>query len=448
MEHKAPNMISLRATMMFYASIFMLGVFLTSGAVYLIVSRSLVSEVDSRLSTESVALLGQRGGRNIAEVKRRISERERRKGNDLSYLLVDKAQSRIAGNLAMRVPQPGFSDLDFTDGVEGIDHGRALTARLPDGGRLLVIADYGPLEDLNQRLLQVGAIALAAIITIGMLAGFAFSRSIGRRIEANARAAESIMVGRMDERMLLDGSGGAFDRQAAVLNKMLDRIQTLVTHLQHISSEVAHDLRSPLSVLRSNLALLASRHAGQINPADIEKALVQCDKILSLFKAILRIAEIEDGSRRAFFKVVDLDELVGGIVATYLEMVEASGQRLELGRVDRATTVGDSELIAQALINLVENAIKHAGTGARILMSVECTAYHVTMTVRDDGRGIAPQDRVEALRRFGRLDGSRASSGNGLGLSIVDAIARLHGGQFVLDDAKPGLIAAIRLAYP
>lgn len=402
-------------------------------------------EVDSRLSTESAAILGRSGGSDLAQVERRVAEREGRKNDDLSYLVVDQAGLRLAGSLAMEVPKPGFSDVDFTDGVEGIDHGRALATPLAHGATLLLVADYGPVEDLNRRLLQIGAITLSVVIGIGVIAGFALSRSIARRIEATAQIAASIMAGKMDQRMPLDGTGGAFDRQATVLNAMLDRIQELMANLQQISSDVAHDLRTPLSLLRSNLASIVSLAPGKILRNDVEKVLAQSDELLALFKAILRISEIEAGSRRTYFVKVDLCELVNEIVATFAASVELSDQTLIAGRIDMASIIGDRELIAQALINLVENAAKHAGSGTQITLSVERMRQFVAMTVRDNGPGIASRHHGRALQRFGRLDSSRSKPGHGLGLSLVDSIARLHGGRFMLGDANPGLIVTIQL---
>ncbi len=181
---------------------------------------------------------------------------------------------------------------------------------------------------------------------------------------------------------------------------------------------------------------------------DIERAITECDGILDLFAAILRLSEIESGARRANFAPVDLGPLVADLVSTFVPVAEEGGRSLELRKLDPAVLLGDRVLLAQMLINLVENAMEHTPPGSKIVVEVHDAGKRLAISVSDDGPGIPPEARSSVLRRFTRLDSSRTSKGHGLGLTLVGAIARLHGGTLVLDDAtadsgRPGLRVSI-----
>jgi signal transduction histidine kinase len=272
----------------------------------------------------------------------------------------------------------------------------------------------------------------------------AMTASISRRIDATTRTAESIVAGDLKQRMPFDGSGGAFDRQALVLNRMLDQIEALMTQLRQISADVAHDLRVPLGLLRGKLLVMSEKEADQLSPEDVEAALLQSERIIALFAAILRISEVESGSRREAFAPVDLHKLIADVATTFAPIAEGQSKTLLMDASDAATIEGDVELIAQAVINLVENALKYTEAGTCITLQVQRRAAHAVLTVRDNGPGIAQADHDTALRRFGRLDGSRSKAGHGLGLSLVTTIARAHGGDLSLGDANPGLVTTLR----
>lgn len=437
---------SLRAITAFYGLAFVVAILAASAIFYMVSIRSLIEDVDARLSIERSVLLAGAGGSDLVSLGARIGRHEAlRDKSDLSYLLADRMGRPLVGRLRMRLPPAGFSDVDYDDGVEGIDHGRALLTRLADGSSLLLIADYGPLEAFNARMVQAGALILPVILAIGVLGGVVLSRAIGRRIEATVRIAESIMHGELDKRMPRDGSNGAFDRQAAVFNAMLDRIQSLMGNLQQVSSDVAHDLRTPLSRLRTTAARLAVTAPSEVRSEDLQNMLMQSEQLLAVFGAILRIAEVETGSRRAHFGPVDLGALALELTATFAPFIEEGGGSLTALATQPVVIDGDRELLSQALINLIDNAAKYAGPGAHIKLSVDKSQDEIRIAVSDDGPGIALQDRDKALRRFGRLDESRSKPGNGLGLSLVTSVARLHGGRFTLGDAKPGFVALIVL---
>lgn len=430
---------------LFYGAVFSLCLLFSGVAIYYVAIHSLSAHVDARLKTESRAILAGNGDTPLSEIKRRIAERQwHERGDDLAYLLIDGSGRLISGNVRLPVPQEGFSNVDFLENSGKTDRGRALAVRRSDRSMLVLVADYAPVEHLNSKLIWIGAISVSMSILIGAIAGMAMTASISRRIDATTRTAESIVAGDLKQRMPFDGSGGAFDRQAMVLNRMLDQIEALMMQLRQISADVAHDLRVPLGLLRGKLLIMSEKEANQVSPEDIEAALLQCDRIIALFTAILRISEVESGSRRDAFAPVDLCKLISDLVTTFAPIAEEQSKTLQLDASDAVTIEGDVELIAQAVINLVENALKYTKAGTCITLQVQQRAAQAVLTVRDNGPGIAPADRDTALRRFGRLDGSRSKAGHGLGLALVTTIARAHGGDLTLGDANPGLITTLR----
>ena len=227
------------------------------------------------------------------------------------------------------------------------------------------------------------------------------------------------------------------------LNAMLDRIQHLMSGLQQISNDIAHDLRTPLSRMHQRLELALRReHTVTGLQAAMQSSMADSDAILRTFAALLRVAQIEGGTRRAGFETVALSGLLDDLIETYLPVAEEHGQRL-IGAVASDLRVqGDRELLAQAVANLIENAINHAPSGATLHVLGDKADRHaelVQIIVSDDGPGIPAAFRTRVLQRFYRLESSRTTPGQGLGLSLVQAIAELHDAKLILEDNEPGL---------
>jgi signal transduction histidine kinase len=432
-------------TTLFYGAAFALCLLFSGFAIYYVAIRSLSAHVDARLKADSRDILGGNGDMPLSEIERRLAERRwRERGDDLAYVLFDGSGRLISGNVRLSRLREGFSDVEYTGDSGKPDLGRAFAVRRRDGSMLVLVADDAPVEHLVSALIRIGLLSVSVTIVIGVIAGMAMTASISRRLDATTRTAESIVAGDLKQRMPFDGSGGAFDRQATVLNRMLDQIEALMMQLRQISADVAHDLRVPLGLLRGKLLVMSEQGVGQISAEDIEAAVLQSDRIIALFAAILRISEVESGSRREAFAPVDLRKLIGDVATTFAPIAEGQRKSLLMDESDAATIEGDVELISQAVINLVENALKYTEVGTCITLQVQRRAAHAVLTVRDDGPGIAMADRDTALRRFGRLDGSRSKAGHGLGLSLVTTIARAHGGDLALGDANPGLVTTLR----
>jgi signal transduction histidine kinase len=264
------------------------------------------------------------------------------------------------------------------------------------------------------------------------------------RLSSISRTAEAIIAGDIRERMPLSPRRDEFDQLAATLNRMLDRIEGLLENLRQVSSDVAHDLRTPLARLRTRLEQGALQE-GADTRAVVEDAIVQVDEVLSLFAAILRIAEVESGQPRRSFAPVDLSALATDLAESFAPAIHDGGREL-LWSVEPGLTVeGDRELLAQAVVNLIENAQRHTPAGTVIQLTAAAADGAAEVQVADNGPGVPTADLDRIVRRFARLESSRNTTGYGLGLNLVSAVAALHGGRLVLASADPGLSATIEL---
>jgi signal transduction histidine kinase len=232
-----------------------------------------------------------------------------------------------------------------------------------------------------------------------------------------------------------------FDRLAATLNRMLDRIEGLLENLRQVSSDIAHDLRTPLSRLRNHLERGAMD--AHDSKALIPDAVTQLDEVLSLFDAILRVAEVESGEARRYFAPVDMTALLTELAESYAAAFEDGGRTLLWSFEPGLEVVGDRELLAQAAANLLENAQRHTPGGTIVRMTATTCGNVVSVQVADNGPGVPNADLSKVTKRFARLEASRNTPGHGLGLSLVSAVARLHGGHLVLSNCQPGLSARI-----
>jgi signal transduction histidine kinase len=257
--------------------------------------------------------------------------------------------------------------------------------------------------------------------------------------------AEAIIEGDLARRIPEQGSDDDLDRVAATFNRMLDRIAGLMETLRQVSDDIAHDLRTPLTRLRQRLeASLTLQTPGERAEA-IGGALADMDAILETFAGLLRIAQIESGARRTAFRPLDLALLARTVVEAFAPSAEDSGQALTLEGDGPLIIEGDPELLTQMLVNLVDNALRHAGAGAEIRVRTVSQGSEVVASVIDNGPGVPEGERARVFDRFYRLERNRSTPGSGLGLALVLAIARLHGASVSLADAGPGLEVRVTL---
>jgi len=437
---------SLRALTAAFLLAFIAATALTGLLVYRATHDAVRELVDRRIATvaSEVGALATRTDR--AGVSRALEAMMRdRDTGDLGLLLTDANGRLLTGNIRLNRPLPeGFTTVDKGLGVKGLSGGRALVRPVGDGLILTVVAETEPFDDYSDARRRIYLFGFGSIILIVVAGVATFGTIIGRRIVAMRRTAEAIVDGDMQRRVPVDGSDSAFDQQAHAFNAMLDRIALLMEEVRNVSNDIAHDLRTPLARLRARLAK-AARMAGE-EGGELEAALDDCDQLLAMFASILRIAEIEGGARRAGFERVDLAEIADELLGSLQAVADDAGRQFEASACVTASVMGDRRLLIQAAINLVENAIRHTPPGSLIRLSVRVEeADAVVLVVEDDGPGIDPADHGRVLRRFGRLDRSRGGEGHGLGLPLVEAIARLHGGSMRLEDAAPGLRVVLRL---
>ncbi len=436
---------SLRAIAFAFIAAITLATLLTFAAVYFALLGAIDRQVDRRLAREAAELLKDNPDLPLLGV-RIAQESQRRDSGDIGFLLTDRNGRRLAGNIAPTASIPsGASALDDAARIPGLTRGRALVQHLPDDMTLTLVAESEPIEDHDAHRLLILAAGFGAILSLVVLGILALSLTIRRNIEAVRTAAEAIVEGDMRARVPVETPNTAFGLQAQAFNRMLDRIEALMASLAQVSNDVAHDLRTPLARLHGRLTLLVERPEAGPVAAELEEAAAEAEDILAMFAAILRIAEIEGGERRAMFERLDLGALAGDVAESLDVMVEDSGRLLRLGAFAPTPVEGDARLLTQALVNLIENAVNHTQPGAVITIEVSARTGEAILTVADNGPGIAQEARSRALRRFGRLDASRGRAGHGLGLPLVQAIARLHRGELELADAAPGLIATISL---
>jgi hypothetical protein len=324
---------------------------------------------------------------------------------------------------------------------------------LDGGAKLLVAQDIEHHHALLATLRTHSAIALAAIVLLGVVGGYLVSRQILRRIDEMSDASRKVMVGHHSGRLPVTGTDDELDRLARQLNAMLDRIEQLMSGLREVSDNIAHDLKTPLNRLRNAAeAALADPRGPEAWRAGLERTLTEADDLIKTFNALLLIARLESGSIEESFEPVDLAELCRSVVELYEPHAEEHGLKLQFSGDDRVPATANRHLVSQAVANLIDNAIKygqpdaaHASPCARIVIGVAARGEEAIIHVADNGPGIPAADRARALQRFTRLDSSRSRPGTGLGLSLVAAVAQVHGGRVALEDNKPGLRVVVSL---
>ncbi|MEO0931495.1 MAG: ATP-binding protein [Pseudomonadota bacterium] len=317
------------------------------------------------------------------------------------------------------------------------------------GGETITIAEFLP--ERRAAILELAwGISFALILIVlplALITGYFLSRSVFNRIEGISQTAAAVAAGQMTSRVPQSDRYDEFDRLAGGINEMLDRLAALNANIEAVSVGVAHDLRTPLTNIGGRLELISRDRA---NPDAVEKHIEAAEgylsQLLGIFDALLRLGEVEAGRRKAAFDVVDLSALAADMAEAYAPIFEDANKSFQAHIDPGARISGDRELLEQLVANLLENAVEHARDAAQVGLSVRITADTVTLAISDDGPGISPANRTRIFERFYRADASRSTPGNGLGLSLVKAIADLHGADITLDEDAPG--AVFTLVFP
>jgi signal transduction histidine kinase len=367
------------------------------------------------------------------------------------YYMFSPLTKRNAGNITGWPANPEMDGpwMRFQVGFEEFGSSEkhiieALPAALPLEYRLLVGRDTYTQLRFQSAITRAFLASLAVMLAIGVVGGLVMSRTILRRIDSINQAAERIMRAGVKHRMPVRGRDDEFDRLAENLNRMLDEIERLLGSIRAVTNNIAHDLRSPLSRLRNRLEAALADHDTERRHETIERAIAETDSMLATFNALLSIADAEAGTSRGNLLPVDLVALGHDVAELYEPLVEEQGLVFETSLDGPATVSGNRQLLFQAIGNLIDNATKYGAGGGRVRLAVHNGAGGPEVVVADRGPGIPESDRTRVLERFVRLDSSRSTPGNGLGLSLVAAIARLHDAALKLDDNAPGLRVTLR----
>lgn len=437
-------------TLLFALSVAGVGVY-----VYAATLGVVASQTDDTIMTE-IAGLEERYRRQglpglVAVVQDRIA---RVTGRRNLYLVTDAGFRPLAGNLE-RWPEsaqgePGWvefliQDAEATEAEPLV--ARARTFELVGGFRLLVGRDTTERSEVRTLITEAALGALVLTVLLGVAGGALVTRRLLNRIESMNRGAAAILAGDLSRRMPVSGADDEFDRLAAELNAMLDQIERLVAGMRQVTDNVAHDMRGPLSRLRSRVEVtLMGEPDVAAYRAVLKQTINEADQLLSTFNALLDIAQAESGALRQGFATVDVSRVVADVCELYEPLSEDAGLTFHTEIADGLALPGHAQLLFQALANLLDNAIKYTPAGGLVRLVARAADGGIQIVVADSGPGIPAEDRDRVLDRFVRLEASRSTPGSGLGLSLVKAVAELHHGNLVLEDNEPGL--RVRVILP
>jgi len=382
------------------------------------------------------------------------------------YYLGDSAGLMLLGNLSDVPPdvliEPGVYNFDYerpdpwgSDGAASEMPKRSGVAvvrsvELANGMRLVVGRDVVERRGYSAIILQSFLVGVVGIILFSVIAGGITARRVLRRIDAIRDTSTKIMSGNLSERVPITSRNDEFDGLATNLNAMLDRIEQLLQGLKEVTDNVAHDLKTPLTRLRSKAESALRDTASEASREEaLETVIVESDRLIKTFNALLMIARVEAGAPSGALSEINISDIVADVAELYGPVAEDEGIEVVTAIAPEITLKANRELIGQAMVNLLENAIKYArpedGSPGRIEVELLQNSGMVRISVADNGSGIPEADRKRVLERFVRLEKSRSEPGSGLGLALVNAVARLHGGSFSIEDNGPGVRAVLEL---
>jgi signal transduction histidine kinase len=416
--------------------------------VYLSTSSYVRSRSDRAIMTEYSSLQDayMRSGRDglIVLIQQRVADKS---FADNVYIFVDPSSAVLGGNLkawpSTVTTTSGWTEFRASEPLPNTTNRpllRAMLGTFPSGDRLLVGRDISDLDSFTDQIKRAVIACVALIFVVAGVASILVTRRTVGRIEAINATSRAIMLSGLDKRIPLRGSNDEWDRVAENLNLMLDRIETLMGEVKQMSDNVAHDLRTPLTRMRGRLE--KAYHGQRIGEDDqllIGDTIADLDAVLRIFSSITRIAQIETQARKGAFRTVNLVEIAGEVAELYDAAAEQDGTRLTVVGDREVLVTGDRDLIFDAIANLVDNAIKHGRAGGQVVVANEIIEGRPVVSITDDGPGIPVDEYEHVFKRFYRLEHSRYTPGNGLGLSLVAAVARLHGARVEMLDNSPGL---------
>lgn len=420
-----------------YALLFIASVGVLGAIVYWAVENALEQQLEARIDADIALLQAEFRTEGLGELIGEVGERiDNILDDGLDYLVVDASGTRLAGNLPSIPGKVGWSDAVYREGSNGADRYRVNVALLDNGVRLAVGDDLRFIEQINRAVLRTLGWLILAILILSLAGGLILGAGFLRRVDAINRTAEAIIAGDFKQRIPQSGTNDSVDQLSANLNRMLDRIESLMESLRQVSINVAHELKTPLTRLLTKLetTLREPRSALEYQTA-IRAAVDETNQTLRTFSALLRIAQIESGSRRAGFRRVDLSALFTIVAEDFAALAEEGDMSLSAAIEPGITIQGDEELLTQMLANLLENAIQHTQAGSAIRVALQRTTMGLVGSVADNGVGVPEEELERIFQRFYRLARSDSKPGSGLGLALVAAVADIHGIALSADNA-------------
>ncbi len=438
--------------------VFATSVFLLLAFIYWRTAGFMTAQTDETIEAEIAGLAEQYRGRGINGLITIIRERVARDPNAKSiYLFTTDDYLKLAGNISTwpeeAQTQSGWINFTLDDSVGWSGPERLARARVFEvqgGLRLLVGRDVDDLTTLKRLIETAINWGMGITLALALLGGFMMSRSTTRRIEVINNTSRKIMNGHLSLRIPTRGTQDDFDQLAENLNQMLDRIVYLMEGIRHVSDSIAHDLRTPLTRLRNQLENTLMSVDNDEAREQAGRAVAEADQLLATFNALLRIARLETRGNAADMKQVSLGLLVGDACELYEALAEDKHQQFRQEVEQQVMIEGDRDLLFQMVSNLIDNAIKYTPEGGEIRVVVKVEGREAVFEVSDSGIGIPDSEKDQVFQRFYRVGKSRSLPGNGLGLSLVSAVAEIHQGRIVLSDnhpgeENPGLTVQIRL---
>ncbi len=423
-----------------YGGLFALGTVTLLWMIYLRSAVYLTSRVDGILATEADALART----PTAMLQERVSEELAINGGRTNvFALFSPTGARLAGNLAALPGAlvPGGHPIEVPPNAEFPVSTRLIARRLPGTEILVVGRDVNQLREMRSIIVSALTWSGVFILIIGLACGTALSVPPLRRLRHLQDVAHDIARGNLKRRMPTSARHDELDMLADTVNLMVTEIERLMSEVKGATEVIAHDLLSPLA--NATLQLRKLQRAQDLRREEIAGITSNIEEVLERFRAILRIADIESGQRRAGFRRTDLTEILAPAGQLYTPLAEAAGSRLLVIAERGAVVEADPKLLFEAVGNLLDNAIKFSGRGSTVQIRVHAEQARVQLIVQDDGPGIPAEERGAVLQRFYRAERNRHEPGSGLGLNVVAAILHLHEFELVLDDANPGLRATI-----
>lgn len=428
-----PARYSVLRTVVGYIAAFGLIMLALGEGTYLYARHTLARRLDSNISERMGALerAFARGGQ--AQLLRAIESYTDHGARTFGYVFFDAHGTPLKRlDDVPRMP-PGWGDVEFHDRDErAMDPARTLTHRIADGSTVTIVADRDFIEQYDVVTTGLLVVLGAVLFLLAAAGALSLERNVRRRIEALNETARAIFDGDLDQRVPITGRHDEFDAIASTVNAMLDRLAWTLTEVRRVSRYIAHDLRAPIVRLRDHLQHGSPLTSGQMDMEAIE----QCEQIIRLFGTVLRIGEIDSTVVARNAIGFDLSAMVSELADTHVAVAEDEGRSLSHLVAPGIHVIGDRELIAQMLINLIDNALRHTPVGSRIMVTLASTAQQAHLTVADDGPSLDADDRQRLLDQR-RLHANRDR--DGLGLKLASVIVAAHQGTIMLHDNDPGL---------